>query len=92
MAKEMFIAMDKREKDRNELNPILIMSDSGARGSAAIGTVVHQEMPCLKCLNRIFIKGLAWTLCRLLSPQMPLLQAINWCVLPMLNKYRQALK
>ena len=35
VAKEMFIAMDKREKDRNELNPILIMADSGARGSAA---------------------------------------------------------
>ena len=35
VAKEMFIAMDKREKERNELNPILIMADSGARGSAA---------------------------------------------------------
>ncbi len=35
VAKEMFIAMDKREKDRNELNPILVMADSGARGSEA---------------------------------------------------------
>ncbi|HEY9403000.1 MAG TPA: hypothetical protein VIQ24_09920, partial [Pyrinomonadaceae bacterium] len=34
VAKEMFKAMDKREKDTNELNPILIMSDSGARGTA----------------------------------------------------------
>jgi DNA-directed RNA polymerase subunit beta' len=34
VAKEMFIAMDKREKDLDELNPILVMSDSGARGSA----------------------------------------------------------
>jgi DNA-directed RNA polymerase subunit beta' len=34
VAKEMFIAMDKREKDSGELNPILIMSDSGARGTA----------------------------------------------------------
>ncbi|HEX8186769.1 MAG TPA: hypothetical protein VF586_00330, partial [Pyrinomonadaceae bacterium] len=34
VAKEMFKAMDKREKDLNELNPILIMSDSGARGTA----------------------------------------------------------
>ncbi len=35
VAKEMFTAMDKRETERNELNPILIMADSGARGSAA---------------------------------------------------------
>jgi DNA-directed RNA polymerase subunit beta' len=35
VAKEMFSAMDAREKERNELNPILIMADSGARGSAA---------------------------------------------------------
>jgi DNA-directed RNA polymerase subunit beta' len=35
VAKEMFAAMDKRETERNELNPILIMADSGARGSAA---------------------------------------------------------
>ncbi|HZH34592.1 MAG TPA: DNA-directed RNA polymerase subunit beta', partial [Pyrinomonadaceae bacterium] len=35
VAKEMFLAMDKRETERNELNPILIMADSGARGSAA---------------------------------------------------------
>ena len=35
VAKEMFKAMDDREKERNELNPILIMADSGARGSAA---------------------------------------------------------
>ncbi|HEV2914107.1 MAG TPA: DNA-directed RNA polymerase subunit beta' [Pyrinomonadaceae bacterium] len=34
VAKEMFRAMDKREKDLDELNPILVMSDSGARGSA----------------------------------------------------------
>jgi DNA-directed RNA polymerase subunit beta' len=34
VAKEMFLAMDKREKDLDELNPILVMSDSGARGSA----------------------------------------------------------
>jgi DNA-directed RNA polymerase subunit beta' len=34
VAKEMFKAMDKREKDMDELNPILVMSDSGARGSA----------------------------------------------------------
>jgi DNA-directed RNA polymerase subunit beta' len=33
VAKEMFIAMDTREKERNELNPILVMADSGARGS-----------------------------------------------------------
>src|SRR3954454_791551 len=35
VAKEMFIAMNKREKERKELNPILIMADSGARGSEA---------------------------------------------------------
>jgi DNA-directed RNA polymerase subunit beta' len=35
VAKEMFKAMDKRETERNELNPILIMADSGARGSEA---------------------------------------------------------
>src|SRR5438105_5373740 len=34
VAKEMFKAMDEREKSSNEMNPILIMSDSGARGSA----------------------------------------------------------
>ena len=34
VAKEMFRAMDEREKSLNELNPILVMSDSGARGSA----------------------------------------------------------
>ena len=34
VAKEMFKAMDDREKATKELNPILIMSDSGARGSA----------------------------------------------------------
>jgi DNA-directed RNA polymerase subunit beta' len=33
VAKEMFVAMDTREKERNELNPILVMADSGARGS-----------------------------------------------------------
>jgi DNA-directed RNA polymerase subunit beta' len=31
----MFKAMDVREKARNELNPILVMADSGARGSEA---------------------------------------------------------
>jgi DNA-directed RNA polymerase subunit beta' len=35
VAKEMFRAMNKREKDRKELNPILVMADSGARGSEA---------------------------------------------------------
>ncbi len=35
VAKEMFKAMDVREKKRNELNPILVMADSGARGSEA---------------------------------------------------------
>jgi DNA-directed RNA polymerase subunit beta' len=35
VAKEMFKAMDEREKARNELNPILVMADSGARGSEA---------------------------------------------------------
>ncbi|MBX7169773.1 MAG: DNA-directed RNA polymerase subunit beta' [Pyrinomonadaceae bacterium] len=35
VAKEMFKAMDEREKERNELNPILVMADSGARGSEA---------------------------------------------------------
>ena len=35
VAKEMFKAMDEREKKRNELNPILVMADSGARGSEA---------------------------------------------------------
>ncbi len=35
VAKEMFRAMDARMKQRNELNPILIMADSGARGSEA---------------------------------------------------------
>jgi DNA-directed RNA polymerase subunit beta' len=35
VAKEMFAAMNKREKDRKELNPILVMADSGARGSEA---------------------------------------------------------
>jgi DNA-directed RNA polymerase subunit beta' len=34
VAKEMFKAMDDREKSLDELNPILVMSDSGARGSA----------------------------------------------------------
>ncbi|MFL6229131.1 MAG: DNA-directed RNA polymerase subunit beta' [Pyrinomonadaceae bacterium] len=34
VAKEMFLAMDAREKSSGELNPILIMSDSGARGTA----------------------------------------------------------
>src|SRR5437899_1162147 len=34
VADEMFQAMDDREKSSNEMNPILIMSDSGARGSA----------------------------------------------------------
>src|SRR5437764_387169 len=34
VAKEMFKAMDDREKATQEMNPILIMSDSGARGSA----------------------------------------------------------
>src|ERR1700716_227615 len=34
VAKEMFKAMDEREKATGELNPILVMSDSGARGSA----------------------------------------------------------
>jgi DNA-directed RNA polymerase subunit beta' len=34
VAKEMFKAMDERERATNELNPILIMSDSGARGTA----------------------------------------------------------
>ncbi|HVF54699.1 MAG TPA: hypothetical protein VM934_01035, partial [Pyrinomonadaceae bacterium] len=34
VAKEMFKAMDAREKSTNESNPILIMSDSGARGTA----------------------------------------------------------
>ncbi len=33
VAKAMFIAMDEREQERNELNPILVMADSGARGS-----------------------------------------------------------
>ncbi len=35
IAKEMFIAMHNREVERNELNPILVMADSGARGSEA---------------------------------------------------------
>jgi DNA-directed RNA polymerase subunit beta' len=34
VAKEMFKAMDQRERELDELNPILVMSDSGARGSA----------------------------------------------------------
>jgi DNA-directed RNA polymerase subunit beta' len=34
VAKEMFRSMDEREKASGELNPILVMSDSGARGSA----------------------------------------------------------
>ncbi|HKZ03333.1 MAG TPA: DNA-directed RNA polymerase subunit beta', partial [Pyrinomonadaceae bacterium] len=34
VAKEMFKAMDEQEKSSGELNPILVMSDSGARGSA----------------------------------------------------------
>ncbi|MCA1659176.1 MAG: DNA-directed RNA polymerase subunit beta', partial [Verrucomicrobiaceae bacterium] len=34
VAKEMFRAMDDREKSSNEMNPILVMSDSGARGTA----------------------------------------------------------
>src|SRR4051812_16683938 len=34
VAKEMFKAMDDLEKSSKEMNPILIMSDSGARGSA----------------------------------------------------------
>ena len=35
VAKEMFAAMHTREKERKELNPILVMADSGARGSDA---------------------------------------------------------
>src|SRR6476469_9083907 len=35
MEKEMFAAMHTREKERKELNPILVMADSGARGSQA---------------------------------------------------------
>ncbi len=35
VAKEMFKAMHIREDERRELNPILIMADSGARGSEA---------------------------------------------------------
>ena len=35
VAKEMFLAMHKREVERKELNPILVMADSGARGSDA---------------------------------------------------------
>jgi len=35
VAKEMFKAMHTREQERNELNPILVMADSGARGSEA---------------------------------------------------------
>jgi len=35
VAKEMFKAMNERVKNRNELNPILVMADSGARGSEA---------------------------------------------------------
>ncbi len=34
VAKEMFDAMRKRESDSKELNPIMVMADSGARGSA----------------------------------------------------------
>ena len=34
VAKEMFRAMEAREKSTGEMNPILIMSDSGARGTA----------------------------------------------------------
>ncbi len=34
VAKEMFKAMDEKEKATGELNPILVMSDSGARGTA----------------------------------------------------------
>ncbi|MGB2912016.1 MAG: DNA-directed RNA polymerase subunit beta' [Pyrinomonadaceae bacterium] len=35
VSKEMFKAMHTREKERKELNPILVMADSGARGSDA---------------------------------------------------------
>jgi len=35
VAKEMFKAMHTREAERKELNPILVMADSGARGSDA---------------------------------------------------------
>ncbi len=35
VAKEMFKAMHTREVERKELNPILVMADSGARGSEA---------------------------------------------------------
>ncbi len=35
VAQEMFMAMHTREQERNELNPILVMADSGARGSDA---------------------------------------------------------
>ena len=35
VAKEMFKAMHTREDERQELNPILVMADSGARGSEA---------------------------------------------------------
>ncbi|MCV5675866.1 hypothetical protein OFN11_30460, partial [Escherichia coli] len=33
VAKEMFRAMEERERQMGELNPILIMTDSGARGT-----------------------------------------------------------
>ncbi|KXK00793.1 MAG: DNA-directed RNA polymerase subunit beta' [Acidobacteria bacterium OLB17] len=35
VSREMFKAMHTREEERKELNPILIMADSGARGSEA---------------------------------------------------------
>jgi DNA-directed RNA polymerase subunit beta' len=35
VAKEMFKSMDDKERKSGELNPILVMADSGARGSAA---------------------------------------------------------
>ncbi len=35
VSKEMFKAMHTREQERKELNPILVMADSGARGSDA---------------------------------------------------------
>jgi DNA-directed RNA polymerase subunit beta' len=52
VAKEMFRAMDKREKDTNELNPILIMSDSGRAVRPADSPVGGYARPDGKAFGR----------------------------------------
>ncbi|MBL8092462.1 MAG: DNA-directed RNA polymerase subunit beta', partial [Anaerolineales bacterium] len=49
VAKEMFDSMRKREKDSKELNPIMVMAESGARVSA-------QQIRQLACMRGLMAK------------------------------------